>query len=151
MELNQINRLIERYFDGETTLAEEREIANYLATAETLPEELHTVKAMFEAIGLLREVKAQAPRTRRRGFSLRHIGGVAAAVACMVVGVIVATNTVSTTPIYTEPEIICYVNGSAVSDRNIAEQEARRILGNMNQNLNLAMARIDKVNLLKTK
>lgn len=151
MELNEIKILIDKYFEGETTLAEEREIANYLATAKTLPEELRAVKVMFEAMGLLKEVKAPAPRTRRRSLNLRYMGGIAVAVACMVIGLVISTDTINTPPTYTEPEFICYVNGCAIDDPKVAEDEARRILGNMNQNINLAMARIDKVNLLKTK
>lgn len=153
MELHEINILINRYFEGETTLDEERTIATYLATTETLPDEHIALKAMFEAMGLLRDIKA--PNTtytpRKRSISLRHIRRVAAVAACLVVGIVVVTNTVKTTPTYTEPGIICYVNGTMVDDPKAAEMEAHRILGNMNQNINLAMARIDKVNLLKTK
>ena len=151
MELNEIKILIDKYFEGETTLAEERALASYLATAESLPEEHHAVKAMFEAMGLLREITAPESRPQKRGYSLRHIGGVAAAVACLLIGIVVATRTLNSAPVYAEPEFICYVNGSAVDDPKLAEEEARRILGNMNQNINLAIARIDKVNLLKTK
>lgn len=151
MELNEINILIDRYFEAKTTLAEERVLATYLATTESLPKEHHAVKAMFEAMGLLGEIKAPESSTRKRGYSLRHIGGIAAAVACLIIGAVVTTHTINTTTAYSEPEFICYVNGSAVDDPKIAEEEARRILGNMNQNINLAMARIDRVNLLKTK
>lgn len=151
MELNEINRLIDRYFEGETTLAEERTIATYLATTDSLPKEHIAIKPMFEAMGILREIKAPMPAPRKRSISLRRIGSVAAVAACLVVGIVVVTNTVKTTPTYTEPGIICYVNGTMVDDPKAAEMEAHRILGNMNQNINLAMARIDKVNLLKTK
>ena len=44
MELNKIDILINRYFEGETTLDEERAIATYLATAEYLPKEHIAVK-----------------------------------------------------------------------------------------------------------
>ena len=151
MEFNEINILIDRYFEGKTTLEEERTIATYLATTETLSDEHIALKAMFEGMGLLREIKAPAPRTRRRGLSLPQYGGIAAAVACILISAVISTSRVSTTPIYNEPEIVCYVNGSMVDDPQEAEMEARRILGNMNHNINLAMTRIDKVNILKTK
>ena len=61
MELNEINRLIDRYFEGETTLAEERTIATYLATTDSLPKEHIALKPMFEAMGILREIKAPMP------------------------------------------------------------------------------------------
>ncbi|MBO7189220.1 MAG: hypothetical protein J6V55_01385 [Alistipes sp.] len=151
MELNEINRLIDKYFEGDTSLAEEREIASYLATAETLPEEHTAVKTMFEAMGLLRDIKAPEPQPRKRGITLSLLRRVAVATACIVVGVVVATRTMTSTTLHAEPMIVCYVDGARVYDQRVAEDEMRRILGNMNQNVNLAMARIDKVNLLKTK
>ena len=152
MELNKINRLIEKYFEGETTLDEERAIATYLATAESLPKEHIAVKAMFEAMGELRKVTAPQSKPQKRTLSLVGLGRVAAVVACLVVSLFFATRTITNTPLQAaEPMIICYVDGAKVNDQQTAELEMRRILGNMNQNINLAMARIDKVNILKTK
>ncbi len=151
MELTEINRLIDKYFEGETSLAEEREIASYLATTETLTDEHRAVKAMFESMGLLKEVKAPQPKPRKRGITLSLLRRVAVATACVVAGIVIVTRTMTSTTLPAEPMIICYVDGARVDDPQKAEDEMRRILGNMNQNVNLAMARIDKVNLLKTK
>lgn len=151
MELNEINRLIDKYFEGETSLAEERAIALYLATADHLPEEHRAVKAMFEAMGLLKEIKAPQLKPRKRNITLSQFRRVAVAVACIFVGVFITMRTMTNTTLHAEPMIICYVNGTLVTDQQTAEEEARRILGNMNQNVNLAMARIDKINSLKTK
>lgn len=149
MELNEINRLIDKYFEGETSLAEQRAIASYLATEERLPKEYIPIKAMFEAMGELKTI--QAPKPKRRGISLSLIRRIAVAAACAVAVIVVATSTMTSTTLHTEPMIICYVDGARVDDQQKAEDEMRRILGNMNENVTLAMARIDKVNLLKTK
>ncbi len=151
MELNEINRLIDKYFEGETSLAEERAIALYLATADHLPEGHRAVKAMFEAMGLLKEIKAPQLKPRKRNITPSQFRRVAVAVACIFVGVYITMRTMTNTTLHAEPMIICYVNGTRVTDQQTAEEEARRILGNMNQNVNLAMARIDKINSLKTK
>ena len=149
MELNEINRLIDKYFEGETSLAEQRTIASYLATEERLPKEHIPIKAMFEAMGELKTI--QAPKPKRRGITLSLIKRIAVAAACVVAVIVVATRTMTSTTLHTEPMIICYVDGARVDDQQKAEDEMRRILGNMNENVTLAMARIDKVNLLKTK
>lgn len=151
MELNKINILINKYFDGETTLSEEQTIATYLATEEHIPAEHIAIKAMFEAMGLLKEIKAPQPKPRKRSVTISRFRGVAAAVACIFVGVFIATRTITNNALHAEPMIICYVDGTRVNDQQMAEDEMRRILGNMNENVTLAMASIDKVNILKTK
>lgn len=152
MELNEINRLIEKYLDGETSLNEERAIATYLATAESLPKEHIAVKAMFEAMGELRKVTAPQSKPQKRTLSLVGLGRVAAVVACLVVSLFFATRTITNTPLQAaEPMIICYVDGARVDNPQIAEMEARRILGNMNENINNAMEKINKVNTLNIK
>ena len=151
MELNKINILIDKYFESETTLDEERAIATYLASAEHLPAEHHAVKAMFEAMGLLKEIKAPQPKPQRGSIRRPLFRRIAVAAACIFVGIFVSVRTMSNTTLHTEPMFICYVDGTRVNDQQMAEEEMRRILGNMNENVNLAMARIDKVSTIKTK
>ena len=149
MELTEINRLIDKYFDGETTLSEEQTIATYLATAEHLPKEHHAVKAMFEAMGLLRNIEAPAPEVKykRHSFRWSHFTAGVTVAASILLAIIVTTNKT----LYVEqpsPAIICHVDGARVNDQAAAEDEARRILGNMNENITLAMASVDKINIL---
>lgn len=149
MELTEINRLIDKYFEGETSLAEERAIASYLATAEHLSKEHHAVKAMFEALGLLRNIEAPAPevKNRRHSFRWSHFTAAVTVAASILLAIIVTTNKT----LYVEqpsPAIICHVDGALVNDQAAAEDEARRILGNMNENITLAMASVDKINIL---
>ena len=106
---------------------------------------------MFEAMGLLKEIKAPQPKLQRRSITLSQFRRVAVAVACIFVGVFITARTITNNTLHAEPMIICYVDGTRVNDQQMAEDEMRRILGNMNQNVNLAMASIDKVNILKTK
>lgn len=151
MESSRIKILVDSYFEGTTTRDEERELANYLATSDNLPAEYASVKMMFEAMGLLREIEApktvQQPRQR---LSWRHITTAATVAASILLAIVITTNKelYSTSP---APAIICHVDGMFVSDQAIAEQETRRILGNMNTNVTLAMASVDKINILATK
>lgn len=151
MESSRIKILIDSYFEGATTRDEERELANYLATSDNLPAEYASVKMMFEAMGLLREIEApKAVQQPRQRLSWRHITTAATVAASILLAIVITTNKelYSTSP---APAIICHVDGMYVSDQAIAEQEARRILGNMNANVNLAMASVDKINILATK
>ena len=150
MESNRIKRLTNSYFEGTTTREEEMELAHYLASSDNLPAELAPVKTMFEAMGLLKEVKAPQPKPHRRTITLSLFRRVAVAVVCIFAGLFITMRTVTTTTLHAEPMIICYVDGARVNDQQMAEEEMRRILGNMNQNVNLAMASIDKINIPKT-
>ena len=151
MESNRIKILVDSYFEGTTTREEERELAHYLSTCDNLPAELAPVKMMFEAMGLLSKV--EAPKTikqPRRQISWRGITAAVTVAASILLAIVVTTNKelYNTPP---TPAIICHVDGSLVSDQTAAEQEARRILGNMNTNVTLAMASVDKINILATK
>ena len=151
MESSRIKILVDSYFEGTTTRDEERELANYLATSDNLPAEYASVKMMFEAMGLLREIEApKAVQQPRQRLSWRHITTAATVAASILLAIVITTNKelYSTSP---SPAIICHVDGMVVSDQAIAEQEARRILGNMNTNVTLAMASVDKINILATK
>lgn len=151
MESSRIKILVDSYFEGTTTRDEERELANYLATSDNLPAEYASVKMMFEAMGLLREIEApKAVQQPRQRLSWRHITTAATVAASILLAIVITTNKelYSTSP---SPAIICHVDGMFVSDQAIAEQEARRILGNMNTNVTLAMASVDKINILATK
>lgn len=149
MELDRIKILVNRYFDGMTTLEEERVIADYLASCETLPKELIPVRMMFETMGLLKAVEAPAVKQVKRHFRWSHFTAAVTVAASIVLAIIVTTNR----DIYIEqptPAIICHVDGVLVSDQAAAEHEARRILGNMNKNVMLAMENINKFNILKS-
>ena len=107
------------------------------------------MKMMFEALGLLRDIEAPAPKVKNRRHSFRwsHFTAAVTVAASILLAIIVTTNKT----LYVEqpsPSIICHVDGALVNDQAAAEDEARRILGNMNENITLAMASVDKINIL---
>ena len=143
MELEKIKILVDKYYDGATSKEEERAISEYLRSCENIPTELIAVKMMFEALGLLRNIEAPAleVKNKRHSFRWSHF------TASILLAIIVTTNKT----LYVEqpsPAIICHVDGALVNDQAAAEDEARRILGNMNENITLAMASVDKINIL---
>lgn len=155
MELSRIKILVDKYFEGLTSLEEEQELARYFAQTEDIPEEYQAVKMMlgaFDSIGSetpKSEVKTPITAKRRRAFHLnaKWIAGVAAAVAILVgVAITLAPNSrnieVSTE---TAPAYICYVNGVKVEDDKVAYAEANRILGSLSEDVQLAMAEVNRL------
>lgn len=148
MELAEIKILIDRYYDGETTLEEEAAIAEYFATHDELPAELEVTRAIFMTTSILKDTKA--PEAKPRSMSLRRrlaltIGGAAAA-AIVVFGIVI---TPSDTPADTaeQPTILCYKDGIAIDNQELVMAEASRILGGVSEDMQMAMAKIEALNI----
>ena len=47
MELSRVKILVDKYFDGLTSLEEEQELRRYFAQAESIPEEYQAVKMVL--------------------------------------------------------------------------------------------------------
>lgn len=86
MELHRIESLIEKYLEGETTLAEEKELREYFATHSNLPAELEVYRMMFSYYQAEQEVTYEgeillpAPRSYKW---LKTLGGIAAVLAVL--------------------------------------------------------------------
>lgn len=160
MELDRLKILADRYFEAETTLEEEQELKEYLATAESIPEEYAALKIMLGVAAATQEVKApKAERDvkRRNLWMLRMMGGMsiaaaAAAIIFMLVTPYAALDEVSAPK--TEPsnavvqqDLICYVDGVRLTDMDAAYSQANKILGGVSNDLELAMAQVNKFNI----
>ena len=156
MEFNEIKILVEKYFDGATSLEEEKMLSQYFSQCNELPEEFKSVKMLFASlhkIGEAAPVNAEvrvAPtikRARWRAWSY-HIGaGVAASVA--VIMLLTALFKDNSAELY--PDIgqgfICYVDGEEISDWAVAHAETDRILSGVASNMHQAMSSIKKLNI----
>jgi hypothetical protein len=155
MELSRVKILVDKYFDGLTSLEEEQELRRYFAQAENIPEEYQAVKMMLGTFDTLshetpnREINVHAEIKRRSvlRFNAKWLAGIAAAVA-IVVGVTITLNpkisTVETT-IKATPDYMCYVDGVKVEDDKVAYAEANRILGSLSEDVQLAMAEVNRL------
>ena len=156
MEFNEIKILVEKYFDGATSLEEEKMLSQYFSQCNELPEEFKSVKMLFASlykIGEAAPVNAEvrvAPtikRARWRAWSY-HIGaGVAASVA--VIMLLTALFKDNSEELY--PGIgqgfICYVDGKEINDWAVAHAETDRILSGVASNMHQAMSSIKKLNI----
>ena len=157
MELSRVKILVDKYFDGLTSLEEEQELRRYFVQAESIPEEYQVVKMMLGTFDTLshetpnREVNVHAEIKRRNTFRLNmkwvaSAAAVAAAAILVGVAITLAPNSrnmeVSTE---TAPAYICYVNGVKVEDDKVAYAEASRILGSLSEDVQLAMAEVNRL------
>jgi hypothetical protein len=156
MELSRIKILVDKYFDGLTSLEEEQELARYFAETEDIPEEYQVVKMMLSSFCTLSnetpkaEVKAVAETKHRNIFRLNRkwIAGVAAAAAAILIGamiILIPNDNGMETPIETTPDYVCYVNGVKVEDDQLAYAEASRLLGSISEDMQLAMAEVNRL------
>lgn len=99
-----IERLVERYFEGLTTEAEERELRDRVRRGESVPPELGWLFAGLDAL-------AGETMPMRRRLSLRPLWGVAAA-AAVVLGLFLCTAWLR--------RPYCYIDGVAVYDKEVA-------------------------------
>ena len=155
MELSRIKILVDKYFDGLTSLEEEQELAHYFAQAEDIPEEYQAVKMMLGAFDALSketpksDVKVAVKAKRNNIFrpNIKWIAGVAAAVVTLIGVAITLTPSGETINVPAEPTpaYVCYVNGVKVEDDKLAYAEASRILGNVSEDIQLAMAEVNRL------
>lgn len=130
----EYNDILQRYFEAQTTAAEERALAQMLAQKQELTDEERVAKAMMAA--------AEEKREKRVAVSLRQpMQGVSrwkvavAAVACVCVIVTIAWNL--------RPTAYCYINGRPI----YSIDEARRYAEGMFNDL--AMAELPQINSLE--
>lgn len=154
MELDRIKILVDKYFEGTTSLDEEQELTTLLTTCKDLPEEYKAVKMMLGSFAKLSrdasksEVKVNPEVKRRNIFytNRKWLTGVAAAVAVLIgATVMLSTDNDVETISNTNPEYICYVNGVKVEDDQLAYAEASRLLGSISEDMQLAMAEVNRL------
>lgn len=119
--IERIDQLVERWLDGATTDAEERELRSLVeACSEALPARLVWVATAFGGFEALAEernpqpVKRQQRARRQLIRPLQHVvqwGLAAAAVVAMAIAISI------------DREPYCYINGTAIHDAQLAMNE----------------------------
>ncbi len=122
MELSNIEKLLEKYFEGETTISEEKELKVYF-TRETVPSHLERYKDLFQFFSEESNVTATKDLTIKTRKTFRYSWiGIAASVA-LIAGIFL-TKTPTPDPIDT------------FEDPEIALQETKKILNMVSQYMN---------------
>ncbi|WP_025741384.1 hypothetical protein [Aquimarina pacifica] len=122
MELSNIEKLLEKYFEGETTISEEKELKVYF-TSETVPSHLQKYQYLFKyfseesTVSARRDLKLTAHNKKSYAWV-----GMAASIA-LIVGLFMA-RTGPSEPVDT------------FEDPEIALQETKKILNMVSQYMN---------------
>lgn len=153
MESDRVKKVVQRYFDGETTRSEEEWLANYLMTHDDIDVELKVVRDMLVGMSAIKSnnVAPAKPQKARRGlrvWSASLATAVAASLIFAIVGSLAPWQAKETTA---SPEFVCHINGESVNSSVTAQEEANRILGDVANNMALAMASVDRLNVLCVK
>lgn len=120
----KIRTLVERFFDGETTLGEERELYNYFSQEPAaLPEDLRPLREMFLGFDAVRHVAVAQPQTGKR--ERRWITWAAAAVAALLIG---GAATLSIRKAQADDECVAYIYGERVTDRDVVLSEMHKTM-----------------------
>lgn len=132
MEYNEIKRLLDRYFDGETTLDEEQTLRRYFNSTTDIPADLRYAAPMFAYAAKKRMqtrpavAEATLKRAPRRRFGA--IAAAMAAAACMALGVVALYRGGDLSQQAASDVAYCYLDGRAITDPAEAEQVTRRVL-----------------------
>ena len=123
--MDRLDELIEKYFDGQTTCAEERLIRQAFAQGP-VPAHLEVYRPLFIGLDKLSESHAHAEEVKptRRRISLRYwAGGIAAGLAlCLVLANFLPGDTV---------ESYVIINGKRYTDPALVQAKAREALDNV--------------------
>lgn len=142
--MDKISRLLDKYFEGKTSLKEEEDLRRYFLR-EDLPESLRQYRAVFNYMSREREAlqTANTGLTRRKAFLLRKVWGYAAGVV-LLLGISVFLLTRETRE---EGVSMVYIDGKAYTDvRNMEEQLLHSLQGFSSEESDVLSSQIDILN-----
>lgn len=128
-----IQHLIDKYFDGESSAEEEKVLRRYF-TQEDLPEELKAYASLFRflddeatALAILNEIRSEEKRpVRRRLLSLRNLRTIAAVAATLLIAVLLLSRP-DRKPALTGSYV--WVDGKQITDPAIVRKYAEASFG----------------------
>ena len=134
---SEIEELLNRYFEGETSLQEEQTLKEYFLNADNVPAKWNYAKAMFTGFSSNKEVTSHTDAVKKKGMPLKRIAAAVAVVALLSVSVALF--------VPKEKEIYCYVNGKPVTDYELALKHAERAFGIMEKEISKPAQGLDLI------
>ncbi|MDR1738143.1 MAG: hypothetical protein LBR66_04900 [Candidatus Symbiothrix sp.] len=132
MNRNKMNLLLEKYFEGQTSLSEEERLRSYFES-ESVPPEWQPYQALFQYFASERVQEKPATEPVRRHNTRRLLlrwGSLAA--ACLLLFVCLRHRTIPENK--SAPEIsIAYIDGKQCADIKIISEEALKGLENFSE------------------
>lgn len=143
MDYNRIKILLEKYFDAETTVSEEKELKTFFTHEKEIPQEFEFAQSMFayikkeQAVSYSKAIKYE--KSNKRIFY--YISSVAASILIIL----------STYFLFQKSDnqvIYAYVNGKAITDKNVAAKYSIDALLKVSQNLDNGTKNLNYLNQL---
>jgi hypothetical protein len=139
MELNRIEEILEKYFEGETTIAEEKELKNYFSSPH-VAQHLEQYQPIFGYFSQVKEQKStqEIPlQTKKRNVAWLSIA--ASFVVLLGVGTYFYVSETNTTTVVTQSELGTYDNPE---EALAATQKALALLSN---NVNVGIGSVQYI------
>lgn len=135
--MSEIEELLNRYFEGETSLQEEQTLKEYFLNADNVPAKWNYAKAMFTGFSSNKKVTSHIVAVKKKGMPLKRIAAAVAVVALLSVSVALF--------VPKEKEIYCYVNGKPVTDYELALKHAERAFSIMEKEMSKPAQSLDLI------
>ena len=135
MEFKNLELLLHKYFEGNTSLDEEQQIKEFFKNNKELPEKLLKTKAMFEFFQNEKEkqLEYQFSPGKSKKTSIKklyyQVSGIAASILILISIFIYTDNS-------EEQKIYAYINGKPIMNEQVAKMEAKRALLLVSSNFN---------------
>jgi hypothetical protein len=140
MEYNKIEILLEKYFQGETSIAEEKELTNYFSSSD-VAQHLEQYKPLFGYFSLAKEQKGtqeipQFPTNRAKKRSFVWLSIAASVVVLLGIGTYVYTNSNVTNE---DQKLGSY------DDPEVALRETQKALAMLSSNVNKGIGSVQLI------
>lgn len=141
MNSQAIKILLEKYFEGATSLQEEAALRQYFTEEVHIPKELLYAKAMFTFIK--KEKNVRFKKSKNKPF---YLIGIAASI--ILATFLIINNLQQTLSIDQEQIVYAYVNGEAITDKDVAIEYTKQALLAVSQNLDKGTKHLNQLNQL---
>jgi hypothetical protein len=139
MELNKIENILEKYFQGETSIAEENELKEYFSSSN-VAQHLEQYKSIFGYFSQVKEQKSthEVPlQTKKRNVAWLSIA--ASAVVLLGIGTYFYMSEKNTTPVVAQSELGTYDNPEK------AFAETQKALALLSNNVNVGIESVQYI------
>ncbi|KUJ61794.1 hypothetical protein AR687_11285 [Flavobacteriaceae bacterium CRH] len=142
MELNRIEDIVEKYFQGETSIAEENELKEYFSSPN-VAQHLEQYKPMFGYFSQVKQQKSTQeiplPKSRDKKRNLAWLSIAASVVVLLGIGTYLYVSDQNATPVVAQSELGTYDNPE---EALAATQKALALLSN---NVNVGIGSVQYI------